>query len=199
MSEWKAVVLAAGRSSRMGVPKPLLRLDGSNTTLLCDKIRQLQSLGASEVAVVAGYHEARVRQVTEVCPGAGLSFVRNPAPGQGQTKSVKVGLEKIGVETPTLLLPVDQPPLADEILEAIVSRRSGSGIVIPSCDRSRGHPPLLPGWFLEEIRNMPVGAGINSLYEQYDSRITHLSFDDRTVLADLDRPGQLRRYRGAAT
>ncbi len=190
-ADWNCVILAAGRSSRMGVPKPLLRIQ--DKYLLRHKVDQAFRLAAKNVAVVLGYHEARIRRAIELCPSPNFHFIRNPLPDRGQTSSLQVALQELGIETTVSSWPVDQPPLPDGVLRKLVSQ-SGSKIVIPSYDYRRGHPPFYPPWLLPELQALPVTRGVNSLYEKYEDKIIHVEVDCPAVLADLDTPADFQKH-----
>ncbi len=189
--KWKHVVLAAGRSSRMGFPKARIHLRGE--TVVEGIVRRGLEAGAGRSLVVVGYHETRVRRALNRYRGR-IRFVRNPDPTADQTGSMKCALRADGVEWPVIMQPVDNPLIPVNLLRRLVDAPADR-IRIPALDDRRGHPPLFPPWFLEEILHMPPDSGIRGLYDRYEHRIESVSCEEWAVLTDLDTPGDLRRLR----
>ena len=109
MSGVSAILTAAGESTRMGSPKPLLSWKG--TTLVEYQVRCLLDAGCSEVVVVLG-HAAEMVEPHVV--GEHVRHVLNPLYRQGKTTSIKAGLGVVSDDADgILLLAVDQPRTAD--------------------------------------------------------------------------------------
>ena len=103
-----AVLTAAGLSSRMGRPKPLLQWRGA--TLVEHQVSVLLEGGASEVVVVLGH---RSEEVIPYVERAGASYVVNERYEEGRTSSIKAGLAAVPAQTEhVVLLGVDQPRTA---------------------------------------------------------------------------------------
>ena len=105
MALMSAILTAAGESTRMGRPKPLLSWHG--VTLVQYQIAGLLDAGVAEVVVVLGH---RHRAVTPYVQGPSVRYVVNPDYRQGKTTSIKTGLRHVDAgATGILLLAVDQP------------------------------------------------------------------------------------------
>ncbi|MCH8205535.1 MAG: NTP transferase domain-containing protein, partial [Chloroflexi bacterium] len=87
MSRICAILIAAGESTRMGRPKPLLAWHG--TTLLEYQVDSLVEGGADEVIVVLG-HDAE--SLAPYVKGACVRYVVNPDYREGKTTSIKAGV-----------------------------------------------------------------------------------------------------------
>ena len=104
-----AVILAAGLSTRMGRPKPLLPLSGGET-FVTRIVRSFLESGVDDVVVVLG-HEADAVAAKLIESGVAARFVINEAYQTGQLSSVLRGLNAIdrpGVRAMLLTL-VDVP------------------------------------------------------------------------------------------
>src|SRR5688500_16788962 len=138
------IVLAAGRSRRMGEPKAFLRLDGRS--FLERAVRALREGGCEDVVVVAGPREDDVsRQVAETALALGARVAVNPAAGSEQVAGLRVGLRSMRAEAEAaVVLPVDVPGVAAENVAALVDelRRTGGEIVVPTHGGRHGHPVL---------------------------------------------------------
>lgn len=113
-----AVILAAGESSRLRQPKPLLPFHGA--TLLERTLTTVRAAGLEPIVVVLGHEANHVRRAVVL---HGVEVVVNERHRDGMSTSVVAGLRamppRVGA---ALMVPVDQPFLAVSVLEAIVRR-----------------------------------------------------------------------------
>src|SRR3990172_7530604 len=145
-----AILLAGGESTRMGVPKPLLEWGGY--TLIEYQLAQLKG-PLDRVVVVLGH---RADDVLPYVRSAGAQAVANELYAEGRASSLRVGAAALPDDTtPTLTLNVDQPRPHDVIARLVdVHRHSGSLLTIPTYQEKSGHPPVLDGSLLPELREV---------------------------------------------
>src|SRR5688572_14602734 len=111
-----AVLLAAGRSSRMGAFKPLLPFGDRTVVEAC--IDNLRSGGAGEVIIVVGQRAEEMRERLENLP---VSIALNPDPGSGMGVSIARGVEKVSSDAEAVLIAlVDQPAIPPEVIRLLV-------------------------------------------------------------------------------
>jgi molybdenum cofactor cytidylyltransferase len=102
-----AIILAAGASSRMGRPKPLLELDGE--TFLDRLIGRFYGICAP-IVVVLGYEADRIR--AGIRNAGDVEFVINPSPERGMLSSLQCGLASLpGDAAAVLFTPADLPSI----------------------------------------------------------------------------------------
>ncbi len=190
--EYDHVVLAAGRSSRMGFPKGLLRTPTGENFILT-RSRRNRTCGARRTFLVLGFHSEKTMEQIKPLPGY-IKVVINENPELGQTGSFKTVLQKKDYSSPVMMEPVDLPPLPEKTYREYLGRCRREEINIPVYEDRWGHPPLFPGWFLEEVEEMPIDRGINSLYKKHGDRIVEIPVDDERILLDLDRPEDYENY-----
>lgn len=187
-----AVVLAAGRSRRMGQPKPVLPLGG--TTVLEQIVRALREGGVETVLVVTGHARD---QVAALAGRAAAREVHNPDYARKEMlSSVQVGLRALpqGVDAALICLG-DQPRLRARVVRAIIAACAPDRIVVPSYRMRRGHPVLLPRAFWPEVLAAPPGSTLRDVLHRHEGAITHVVVDDESVLADMDTPEEYERER----
>jgi molybdenum cofactor cytidylyltransferase len=111
-----ALVLAAGESKRMGMPKPLLRF--GNTTFLAQIVSVLQQSEVDGVTVVLGAQAARIRASADL---AGVDVVMNEDYRNGQLSSLTAGLKSLPSQAEALLLClVDNPLITGATVNRVV-------------------------------------------------------------------------------
>jgi molybdenum cofactor cytidylyltransferase len=181
------IVLAAGRSTRMGSPKALVELDGR--PLLEHLLSPGLFLKFGDVVVVLGHHAESLRPIVE---RSGYRQVVNGDPDQGRTGSVQVGLAALrGTIDAAFVQPVDCPLVAPETYAALLEVLPSVDVAIPSCQGRHGHPPLLSAALFprilaagpdEPLRDILLGAGVRRRY---------VEVNDPGVLLNVDRPEDL--------
>ena len=190
-----AILLAGGESSRMGTPKPLLEWGGR--TLIEYQLAQLLAPPVDRVVVVLGHRADEVRPLVHK---AGASAVINELYREGRASSLRVGAAILGEDTEAvLLLNVDQPR-PHSVIDRLVAehRRRRSLITVPAFQEKRGHPPLLSGSLLGELREVrESGQGLRGLMKAHDSEVQEVAFDTEIVLLDVNRPDEYKRARAS--
>ncbi|MGE5228880.1 MAG: DVU_1551 family NTP transferase [Deltaproteobacteria bacterium] len=193
------MVLAAGRSSRMGAFKPLLEVDGR--TLLERAVGVFTGAGVGDVVVVAGH---RRDEVAAVAARAGARVITNPGYDQGMFSSLRMGT--VGLDpgvTRFFVLPADVALVRPETIGRLLrqSRAAHGGtaeVVYPLRAGVEGHPPLLGGALRAEIRAADPPGGLRELLLGHAAASAVVEVDDPGVLLDADTPEDLARMRGLA-
>ena len=151
------VILAAGRSSRLGRPKSLIEVEG--VSLISWVLSRLNRLGLSPIVVT---RRDLVEKITDSV--GNVEIIVNEHPELGRTGSVKKGLERlkerIGGDTKILIVPVDRPGFSMSTIELLVSSESSS---CPSKDGRGGHPLIVDNYDINRILEAPSDAPLNSI------------------------------------
>lgn len=184
------LILAAGKSERMGLPKALLPYRGK--TFVESLVEHFVEVGADPLYVVTRRaHEAALRK--RLPANVRLAFIdREDA---GQLDSVRAGLLAIGgIGHAVLLGLVDQPSVERATLEKLIARWSETRarVVAPRYDGRRGHPMVIGrAAFPHIFRGEP-----ESLREALDfmgSGIENVDVRDPWVLLNVNQPDDYRR------
>lgn len=181
-----ALLLAAGESTRMGVPKPLL--PWGDTTLVRYQVEQLKAAGATHVIVVVGHEAGAVRAVLE---GSGAQVIQNPEYRQGRASSVRHGAAALPVYAEAaVILNVDQPRPSAVIRRAIQGHEAQGGLItIPTHAGRRGHPTVFSNvLFAEMVRATEQGQGLREIVQRHGAEIHHLELDSLFVTLDMNTP-----------
>jgi molybdenum cofactor cytidylyltransferase len=185
-----AIVLAAGKSTRMGRPKALLPLVG-NDTFLTYVVRTLLEASVDDVVVVVG-HEAQA--IVEHFAGSGLRarFVENPEYERGQLTSLLEGLNVVdrpGVIA-TLVTLVDVPLVSASTVRAVIDRYRSTHVAIvrPTREGRHGHPLLVDLSVFESLRRADPTDGARPIVRAHASTEGDVEVDDAGAFADIDTP-----------
>ncbi|BCR06766.1 glycosyl transferase [Desulfuromonas versatilis] len=185
-----AILLAAGRSQRMGRCKPLLPLGERSVIERC--LESLHGSGLEEIVVVLGHAAEQITQALAGQPVT-VTLVRNPDPDSDMAGSVRCGLGALDPAAQGVLVCLTDHPL---VRPATVSRllafhRAHPGFIsIPTCAGKKGHPTLFPRQILEELAQAPT---LRHLVRRDPQRVRTLEVDDAGVVLDMDTPEDYRR------
>jgi len=181
------VVLAAGASARLHQPKQLLPWRGH--PLVWHAARAAIDGGLSPVAVVVG---AEADAVRSALAGEPVEIVRNDAWPEGQSTSVRAGLEAVrqDVEAIVFLL-VDTPYVDSSLILALVRahRRTLSPIVAPRVGDRWANPVLFDRAAFPALQTISGDRGGRALFDRF--RISGVEWD-ASILLDVDTPDDLR-------
>jgi molybdenum cofactor cytidylyltransferase len=183
-----AIVLAAGRSARMGRCKQLLPLGGSTVIGRC--VNALVAGGAGEIVVVVS---ETGREVSEAVRGYPVRIAVNHLPGGDMSSSVRAGRDSLtGGESGVIVHLCDYPLVSAPTMNRMITehRNSPDSIIIPCNRHRRGHPLLFPRAILDELERDQI---LRDLVHRNPDRSACIDVDDPGVLLDMDTPEDYRR------
>ena len=185
----KAIVLAAGFSTRMGELKQVMDIAGM------PMVRQVADsllVAGLEVLVIIGHLHTRVMEVLYDLP---CECILNSKPEQGMFSSVKLGCARVEPGSACLITPCDCPGVLPATIQQVQEalQYHQTKVVIPTFQGHRGHPVGLPAYLVDTIRTLPpTTPGLNSLWRETPDLVAHVEVDDPAVLRDFDRPEDMR-------
>ncbi|GAB4209642.1 MAG: nucleotidyltransferase family protein [Roseiflexaceae bacterium] len=170
----------------MGQPKQLL--DWSGRPLVRVAAETALAGGLEPVVVVAGHAHDLVAAALEGLP---VTIVYNPDYAEGQSSSLRAGLDALAPDTQAaLVLLVDQPYVTPAIVTALIEawQRSGAAVVAPVYSGQRGNPVLFARALFPELRAISGDRGARDLLATSPERIQLIPFNDTRPLLDIDTP-----------
>jgi molybdenum cofactor cytidylyltransferase len=191
-----AIVLAAGRSTRMGMPKMLL--PWGSETIIEHVIAVLGESGLSEIVVVTGGDntlvEARLKDKS-------VHTVFNPDFAQGEMlSSVQAGLKNLSYTCMGALICLgDQPLIQANVVKDLLDLADPArvSLVVPSYQNHRGHPWLVSRGFWPEIMALRHPQTLRDFLRVHEGQINYLCVDNASVLMDMDTPDDYAQQRPA--
>ncbi|MGY2807377.1 MULTISPECIES: NTP transferase domain-containing protein [unclassified Bradyrhizobium] len=190
-----AIVLAAGRSTRMGGPNKLLaELDGKKLARIVAE--QALASKASEVIVVTGHQAELVEQALD---GLKVKFVRNPDFAGGLASSVKAGIAAVSDSADGAIvclgdMPLIDAKLIDRLIETFAPDR-GHLIAVPVSEGRRGNPVLWSRRFFKELMTLDGDIGARHLITKHAEVVAEVPVDGDSAFLDIDTPQALEAAR----
>lgn len=181
----EAVLLAAGRSRRMGAFKPLLRFGARSVVASC--VENLLGGGAHGVVAVVGHRAEEVRAELSRYD-ARVSVAVNEDGGSEMGVSIARGVEALSGETRAVLLALaDQPAVPPSVVREVVDAwRGGAALVVPTHGGRGGHPVLVDLRFRSELLALPTGRGLRALFDAHRAEVLRLPVDSPYIVRDMD-------------
>ena len=181
-----AIVLAAGRSRRMGAQKLLLPL--GDRPLVAWVVDVLLSSPVDQVIVVTG---PEGRGVRDALAGRPVQFVANHDPEGEMLSSVRCGLAVLPAAAAGVLVALgDQPGIRAGVVAALVHRFEPATrrIIVPTYGKRRGHPLLFASSYRAEILTQYDQVGLRGLLQQHPEDVLEVEVADAHILEDIDDP-----------
>lgn len=186
-----AIVLAAGRSSRMGVQKLLLPF--GERSVITHIVDQLLAISIDRVHVVVGYQVERIRRELSDRP---VSIVENTQYEDGMLSSVRTGLRSVPQQCQAVMVALgDQPSISSELVKQMLQAfaTSNKSILVPLYKGKRGHPILFSTIYRDDILAHYDDTGLRGLLIAQPDSVFELPVTTPTVLSDMDVPEDYRR------
>ena len=192
-----AIVLAAGRSQRMGRPKMIL--PWGETTVIGRVEQVLKQSAIDEILVVTGGHHSEVELALR---STVARTIFNPHFANGEmARSLQIGIEALPENFEAALVVLgDQPQIELEVVRAVLAayRQHSAPLVVPSFQKRRGHPWLVARDFWVEILQISPPATLRDFLNRHLSETCFVEALTPSVLLDLDTPTDYQRYRPAS-
>lgn len=180
-----AILLAAGRSRRMGAFKPLLPFGERSVAEAC--VENLLAGGVGEVVVVVGHRGDEVRQRLSRLP---VRFAVNAEALSEMGASIARGVEQLSPEAKAVFIAlVDQPAVPPETIRLLntVAERTGARLVVPEYEGRGGHPVRIDLSFREELMNLDPQRGLRALFDAHREEVLRVPVTSPYVARDMDR------------
>lgn len=186
-----ALVLAAGRSTRMGaVNKMLAEIGGKPLVRIAAE--QAVASQAKPVIVVTGHEREKVEAVLRGLP---VRFVHNPDYADGLGTSLKAGVAAVPDEADAVIVCLGDMPQVDAALinrlVAAFDPERGALVVVPSIDGRRGNPVVWSRRFFHDLMSIQGDVGARHLIGNYAEAVAEVPVSGEAALVDVDTPESL--------
>ena len=189
------VILAAGASSRMGRPKLLLPWE--NTTVIGHLLRQWQTLGARQIAVVCAATNTALAAELDRLGFPPANRIVNPQPERGMFSSIQCAAGWHGWQpnvTHWAITLGDQPQVRLETLRRLSDFAAAhpASICQPSSNEREKHPVILPANAFSQLKDSRA-ANLKEFLGACGRSVVRCEVDDPGLDLDLDEPVDYER------
>jgi molybdenum cofactor cytidylyltransferase len=186
-----AVLLAAGRSTRMGAVNKMLAKIGGKPLV---RIAAEQALGsqAAPVIVVTGHERDKVERALEGLP---VRLVHNPDYADGLGTSLRAGIAAVPEEADGAIVCLgDMPQVDSALIDKLIAAfdpDSGALVVVPSINGRRGNPVVWARRFFNDLMSIRGDFGARYLIGTYTEAVVEVPVAGDAALTDVDTPESL--------
>jgi len=183
-----ALILAAGRSTRMGAINKLVAEIGGKPLV---RIAAEQALGsrAKPVIVVTGHERERVEVALAGLP---VRFVNNPDYAEGLGTSLKAGIAAVPADADAAIVCLgDMPQVDSQLIDKLVAAldpERGALVVVPIFDGRRGNPVVWSRRFFPDLMSISGDIGARHLIGSYAEAVVEVPVAGEAALTDVDTP-----------
>jgi len=184
MKDIWAIILAAGESMRMGFPKMLLTFKGKS--MLENVIENVKLSNVDHTLVVTG---ADMEKITDLVCNLDVTCCYNDKYKEGMLSSVQCGIRNLPEDFEAVLVfQGDQPLIKPAVINSVIDafRSSDKNIVIPLCNKERGHPLMIGKIYRDKIETLDPNEGLRSLSNIFSEDVLEIETHDPDILKDFD-------------
>jgi molybdenum cofactor cytidylyltransferase len=188
-----AVVLAAGRSSRMAPCNKLLELVEGKPIIAYAASAALES-GAEPVILVTGFEAERI---VEALRGLKVAVAHNADHERGLSASLRAGLKALPPDTDgALILLGDMPEIQSGDLKALSGAFADNHtICVPVRHGRRGNPVLWGAHYFPKMAGLTGVVGAKPLMAKFAEHVIEVPIESDSIFADIDTPSDLARLK----
>lgn len=185
------VILAAGGSTRLGVPKQGLTWRGKSfieNVIQCGLDAGLQKM---VVVTNSAYSQFIHKNYLQK-----IDLINNPTWQSGLSTSVRLGVQSLPANTGgAVLLLCDQPHIPARLVRALIDRHAEvhAPIIAPSVAGKRANPVLFDRSTFSDLLSVEGDKGGRILFAKYPAE--YIPWDDESILLDVDTSEDYARLR----
>ena len=185
MEDIAAIILAAGRSERMGAFKPLLPFGAKTVIESC--IDYLRGGGIETVIVVLGQGSG-AEELKQHLKDARVIFAINPDPASEMSVSIACGLRAIPEAAKGVVItPADNPAVPAKVVQMLINEwKNGARLVMPTNKGRGGHPVLVDLDFLGELLSLDDSRGLKGFFDAHQDQVSRVAVDSNYIARDMD-------------
>lgn len=190
------ILLAGGKSERMGVDKGLLKYH--QTYWILEQLNRISKTTISEVYIGLGYN---YQHYFDAIPwfqnglenninfqGLNVKIILNKNPEMGSFSTLQTVLKKIDSTKNVVLNHIDIPILNSEELQKIIETKNT--VVIPNYEGKNGHPIKMHCDFCTQLISIKVSDEAARLDVQIKKltpiKISNIEVSDRNILRNIN-------------
>jgi len=193
LKNFATLILAAGFSGRMGIPKLSLRFDEDRS--FAEKIIQTyQSAGCRNIVMIVNEQgENYLRRQKVSFTENDVTVILNMHPERERFYSLQTGLRSVQNGLPVFVQNIDNPFVETELLQQLANIYTPEGYVVPRYNGRGGHPVLLSERIVNDITtSLDWGQNLRNFLQAYPQ--ISCPVDDEKILININSPKEYRKY-----
>jgi molybdenum cofactor cytidylyltransferase len=188
-----AIVLAAGRSTRMGAGRNKLTTELDGKPIVRRTVEAALASRARPVVVVTGHERDGIERALV---GLDVTFVHNPGYADGLSTSLRAGLATLPDDADAaVVLLGDMPLLPAEIVDVLIAAfepKEGRAIVVPVRHGRRGNPVLWGRGYFAALAGLKGDVGAKHVLAENAEAVAEIGVDTEAIFIDIDTPDALK-------
>ncbi|MFG1276907.1 NTP transferase domain-containing protein [Xanthobacter autotrophicus] len=193
-----AVILAAGRSARMGQGINKLMEEVGGVPVIRRVVEAALASRARPVIVVTGHERGRIAAALD---GLDVSFAHNPDHASGMASSLRAGISAVPETAAGALVVLgDMPLLGADVIDRLISAHApdeGRLICVPVEDGQRGHPVLWSRRYFADLGALEGDVGARHILAANQDAVAEVAITGAGAFLDVDTPQLLAQARAA--
>jgi molybdenum cofactor cytidylyltransferase len=184
VNEIAAIILAAGRSQRMGAFKPLLPFGSKTVVQTC--VDNMRSGGAQTVVVVVGDSPQAKQLKSHLDDGDVIVAVNHVAESE-MSASVACGVLAVPETTKAVvIIPVDHAAVPGEVVRLLIQAwQEGARLAKPTVAGRGGHPVLIDLEFRNDLLSLPE-RGLKGFFTEHQDQVRRVVANSNYIARDMD-------------
>lgn len=188
-----AVILAAGRSQRMGSNKLIADIAGK--AVVAHVADAIAHAGLPPPIVILGNDPDAVRAALA---GRNVRFVTAADHQEGMARSLAAGIAATPADWMAALICLgDMPLLSPDLVRALAAKADAGSILVPTFAGRRGNPVLWGRDHFPRLQLLEGDVGAKALFAEYHAHVEEIAWCDNSIAIDVDLPDMLTAVRGA--
>jgi CTP:molybdopterin cytidylyltransferase MocA len=185
MNEVAAIILAAGRSERMGAFKPLLPFGPATVIESC--IENIRGAGVETIVVVLG-QDPQSEELKDHLQKSHVTFALNPDPRSEMSASIACGVRALSKSVQAAIInPADHAAVPSEVVAQLITEwEKGARLVKPTWEGRGGHPVLIDLSFRDELLTLDSQAGLKALFSAHPEQVRRVPVNSNYIARDMD-------------
>jgi molybdenum cofactor cytidylyltransferase len=186
-----AIILAAGRSSRMGEQNKLLATVGDNSMIQ----RVVDATLKAEIFSTTVVTGCQAQEVRTQLQGRDVAFVHNADYREGIAGSLKLGLSALpGDIDGVMILLADMPFINSAHINELIAEFNPAterDIVAPIREGRLGNPIIWSARYIPAMMKLSGDRGARPLLEEFAANVWEVPMGDDAIFMDVDTPAAL--------
>ena len=179
-----AILLAAGRSTRMSGENKLLK-DFHRIPLIKHSVRNILASSIDELIIVLGHQKEILEKL--INKNEKIQFVFNKDFGSGMASSIKTGLNHLSKKTEAFFICLgDMPMVNKDIFNLLIKSKNNREIIVPTYKNKQGNPILFSKSMKKKIMTIEGDVGAKKVLELNKDKTLNIETNDQSITKNFN-------------